>query len=395
MIPENPLLKRIKRHVIGRIRSFFVVTAPGLEKLCFEELMALPLSVKDAAVVAGGVEFKGRVHDCYLANLNLRTASRILMRIGEFKATNFRQLEKKLSDFSWEIFLYPGLVTKISVVSRHSRLYHKSAITDQFKTAIANRLAQTRVHGEIETGSPFSQHLFIRVVDDRFTVSLDSSGEILYKRGIKKHGGKAPIRETIAAAALKLAGYTCTDPLMDPMCGSGTFSIEAAMMAQNIPPGWFRNFAFMGWPCFRHQRWAHIRRESEKYFFPVNTHLIYASDKDKKACHALEKRIKQYNLSGIIKVFCKDFFDLSPAELTDQAGLVIINPPYGLRIGTRQESDALFYAICDKLKKEYNGWKLALVLPHKKLAKNIPFNLTTFPLFHGGLKLVLMTGRIT
>ncbi|QTA90462.1 THUMP domain-containing class I SAM-dependent RNA methyltransferase [Desulfonema magnum] len=413
---EHPLSKRIKRHVTGRIREFFAVVSPGFEKLCFDELTSLPLSVRSAIVVSGGVEFRGRIHDCYLTNLNLRTATRILMRIGMFKATNFCQLERKLAELPWELFLpfvpgaeagnkteaYADFLPQISVTARHSRLYHKAAITERFQKSISKRFAQTGLLFNFEANSEFtknlsfcSQQIFVRVLEDRFTVSIDSSGDILYKRGIKTHGGNAPIRETIAAAALKLAGYNCNEPLVDPMCGSGTFSLEAAMMATNTPPGWLRNFAFMGWPSFRPRRWSYIKQESEKNFIQIDTPLIFASDKDKSACDILQKRIERNDLSGIINVSCSDFFDVSPSKLTKQTGLVVLNPPYGLRIGTKQESDHLFHAVCRKLKQEYKGWKIALIAPDAHLVKKVPFKLTGHRFSHGGLELTLLVGNIT
>ena len=110
------------------------------------------------------------------------------------------------------------------------------------------------------------QRLFIRGVDDRFSVSIDSSGDLLYKRGIKTLAGTAPVRETLAAAILMLAGYSGNEALVNPMCGSGTFAVEGALMARNIPPGWNRSFAFMGWPGFRPAQWRHIRNAAEKRF---------------------------------------------------------------------------------------------------------------------------------
>ena len=419
MEPQNPLSKRIKRHVIGRVRDFFAATSPGLEKLCFDELMSLPLSVRCAMVVPGGVEFKGRVHDCYLANLNLRTASRILMRIGVFNADSFNDLEKKLADFPWELFLCPGslplisglglgedmasFLPRISVTTRHSRLYHKDAIAERFQASISKRLSQTDFHQEMtflsDAESENGQHdckqqIFVRVVDDRFTVSIDSSGDILYKRGLKKQGGSAPIRETAAAAALKLAGYNGNEPLVDPLCGSGTFSFEAAQMAMHMPAGWLREFAFMGWPSFRSQRWAHIRREAEEGLVQIGTPLIFASDKDRKACDALEKRVNASGLSEIIKVSCRDFFDFSPSELTKEKGVVVLNPPYGLRIGTKQESEDIFYAISDQLEKDYKGWRIALVAPDRRLVRTVPFELERHHFCYAGLKLTLLTGKI-
>ena len=391
---SNPLSKRIRRHVTGRIRDFFAVTTLGFEKPCFDELMSLPLSVRSGIIVSGGVEFRGKVHDCYLANLNLRTASRILMRIGCFKATNFTQVEKKLSDFPWELFLCPTVAPRISVAARHSRLYHKGAIAERFQASIIQRFSQMDRQEEISPSESCGQEIFVRVVDDRFTISIDSSGEILHKRGIKKHGGEAPIRETIAAAALKLSGYDGSTPLLDPMCGSGTFSIEAAMMATNTPPGCLREFAFMGWPSFAPQRWAYIKRESEKGLTRIRTPLIFASDQDRAACDTLKKSVRENELDRVIRVASSDFFELPPSSLTDQKGLVVLNPPYGERLGTKREIRKLFNAIFKKLKHDYKDWKIALIAPDRQIAAKVPFELSAYPFNHGGAKRILLVGKI-
>ena len=405
MKTRSSLSKRIKRHVTGRERDFFAVTAPGLEKLCFDELTSLPLSPKHAITVPGGVEFKGSVLDCYLANLRLRTAGRILMRVCMFKASNFGQLEKKMADFPWELFLRPDVSPDISVSSRKSRLYHSEAISGRFLTNISDRLAgfSSDMYPSQETGNVSrGQQIFVRVSDDRFTVSIDSSGENLYKRGIKKQGGTAPLRETIAAAALKLAGYVPGEMLpeeilIDPMCGTGTFSLEGALMAANIPPGYLRNFAFMEWPCFRPRQWNYLRRESEKYFRVPDKPSIFASDKDKAACDALEKVVSKSHLADIIQVSCQDFFDFSPSKRnrTGTPGLVMLNPPYGHRIGTQGESRKLFHDISGKLEKDYMNWKIALITSDRHLVRKLPFKLKSYRFSHGGLKLTLLVGRIT
>ena len=142
MAPLTAFEKRIKRHVIGPEQEFFVVTAPGLEHLCHAELMRLPLSRREAAIVTGGIEFRGRLHDCYLANLKLATANRILMRIAHFKANTFHKLHKKIAQFPWELYLAGGSELKVRVSSKQSRLYHKGAVAEYFEKAIAKRLGE-------------------------------------------------------------------------------------------------------------------------------------------------------------------------------------------------------------------------------------------------------------
>jgi putative N6-adenine-specific DNA methylase len=391
---ETPLKKRIKRHVIGRKRQFFAATAPGLETICREELRVLLPSGTPMAIVEGGVKFEGRLHDCYLADLNLRTANRLLMRIESFHAANFRELEKNLIAVPWELFILQDTPTHIRVTSRHSRLYHKDAVAGRVQASIALRFAQNEFSGEASPEPTVTQQIFVRLSDNRFTLSIDSSGDLLHKRGIKPRAAKAPIRETLAAAALILSGYTGTEPLVDPMCGSGTFAIEAALIAQKIPPGRFRDFAFMEWPSFQPKRWQHMKQAAEKKIVQTNTPFIFASDRDDRAVCELEDSVTQHGLSGVVAVSTRDFFDLSPTELTNRPGLVTLNPPFGRRLGFRRESEALFLSVCERLKKEYKGWKFVLISLNPRLAGMIPFRSTTHLLPHGGLKVALMTGRI-
>jgi putative N6-adenine-specific DNA methylase len=391
---ETPLKKRIKRHVIGRERRFFAATAPGLETLCREELKLLLPSGTPMAIVEGGVEFKGRLHDCYLADLNLRTANRLLMRIESFHASNFRELEKNLAAVPWELFLLPGTTTNIRVTSRHSRLYHKDAVAGRVQASIALHFAQNEFPKEDTPEPTVTQQIFVRLSDNRVTLSIDSSGDLLHKRGIKPCAAQAPLRETLAAAALILSGYTGTEPLVDPMCGSGTFAIEAALIARKIPPGRFRDFAFMQWPSFQPKRWQHMKQAAEKKIVRANTPFIFASDRDDRAASELEESVTQHGLSGIVAVSTRDFFDLAPTELTNRPGLVTLNPPFGRRLGSRRESEALFLSVCERLKKEYKGWKFVLITPNPRLAGMVPFRSTTHLLPHGGLKVALMTGRI-
>ena len=394
MPPEDPLSKRIKRRVIGRRHDFFIATAPGFETVCLQELLKLKPDAGRAGATPGGVEFEGRLDDCYLANLNLRSANRILMRIHTFKSTNFRKLEKKLGDIPWELYLHPGTLPKVHITTKHCRLRHSAAISERFHRAIAGQLSRLGSDKKITEIEPPQQNIYVRGIDDRFTVSMDSSGDLLYKRGLKKHAGKAPLRETLAAAALLMAGYDGREPLLDPMCGSGTFSLEGALMAKRIPAGWFRDFAFTGWPSFRPKKWNYLRRQAESQFIESEPTRIFASDTDPGACQKLERCVQAHGLSDAVQVDSVDFFDLNPREFTDRTGLICINPPYGRRLGGRNESRKFFQAICKRLKQEYRGWKLVLFAPSRKLARTLAFQMKSYPILHGGLKLALLIGKI-
>lgn len=389
--------KRIKRHVIGRHREYFAATSPGFESLCFEELTSPPLSIDTAKISAGGVLFSGRLSDCFRANLHLRTANRILMRIDSFKASNFRKLTKKLADLPWELYLPTPTEPEYHITARHSRIFHSGAIAERFSASIVNRFAAL---GDLaDSGQPSQRalKLFIRLVDDRFTVSLDSSGRHLYQRGLKTQTSTAPVRETTAAAILKFAGYTPSQPLVDPMCGSGTFSIEAAMIAQNIPAGWFRKFAFTQWPAYRqtHRRWQHIKSGWQKNISAPSHPLIFAFDIDRHLCRRLEKTILKYGLSQSITIANQNFFNLVPGDFCVTAGLIVLNPPYGRRIKTAIGGKNMYRRIWQKLSRDFYGWKFAVIVPRKQMLAEIPFSIQAYPIFHGGLHVSVVVGKVT
>ena len=388
--PSPALAKRIKRHITGRDQVFFAVTAPGVESLCRDELKGIGIAEETMQVLPGGVEFIGRQVDCCRANLYSRIATRILMRIAEFKATGFGELEKKVAGIPWELYLYPGISVGITVSAQKSRLIHTDAIADRIDKVLTAHLGSHRVDA-----SALNQRIFVRAVSDRFTLSIDSSGDPLYKRGIKTHGGSAPLRETGAAAILKLAGYSPGTPLVDPMCGSGTFSIEAAMMALNLPPGWFRDFAFRGWPAFRPRQWTHLREEAKKEFVQIARPCILACDRDPEICRTLFACLEAFDLSRAVRVECRDFLDREFIPFPPETqGLIVINPPFGRRLGTASQSTALITAICGRLKTSFAGWRFALLIPNTGIAKKIPFSHEARPFYHGGLKLILLTGAV-
>jgi putative N6-adenine-specific DNA methylase len=391
---ESALHKRIKRHIIGRQRTYFAATSPGFEDLCYNELTVLGFPNDNLSIVDGGVEFTGKLVDCYQANLHLRTANRILLRIDRIKASGFRQLEQKAAQIPWELYLPSTGALDMHVTSRHCRLYHTDAVGQCIAAAIERRLTDYDVSPKETGGSRSDITIFVRGLDDRFTISVDSSGDHLHRRGLKRHRGKAPLRETIASAALLLVGYKPPEPLIDPMCGTGTFSLEAALMAKNIPPGWFREFAFRHWPSFRPKRWDYLKRQCETPFNTPRQPIIFASDQDSAACRRLESCVRQHRLSDIITVSRKSFFDFQPQEVTDRTGVVVINPPFGVRLGSLDESEKLWDAIGDNLKRAYQGWKVVLVAPDRKLVKKMPIVLDDRPFLHGGLKPALMFGKI-
>ncbi len=387
--------RRIKRHVIGRRQDFFAVTLPGFESTCAQELNNLmdmfgtdTLEVKE--VIKGGVTFKGRLTDLYLANLHVRTAIRILMRLNRFKATNFKQLETHTGKIPWELYLSPGAVPALSVTSHHCRLYHTSAVSERIEKRISAYWSDQGV------GSKRSkvQTLFVRLQDDRATFSLDSSGKPLYRRGLKTHAAQAPLRESTAAAILTMAGYRPDRVLVDPMCGSGTFSLEAALMVKHVAPGLRREFAFMDWPAYRPKQWAHNLQIAEQRRRTVAAPLIWASDSDETAVSRLQACVEQNGFEDAVAVAHQDFFSLQPQRIARHPGLIVLNPPYGRRLQQQGNTEKRYQDIAAKLKMDFRGWNAALVVPSAGLAKGLGLSLKPFPLDHGGLRLTLLYGRI-
>ncbi|MBI5589662.1 MAG: RNA methyltransferase [Deltaproteobacteria bacterium] len=391
---SSSLEKRIKRNISGRKQEFFVITSPGLESLCRQELVRLPTFSGETASVSGGVEFSGKLYDGYLANLHLRTATRILMRIETVLATHFTRLSKKTAEIPWELYLRSDVAPLIRVSTHHCRLYHKDAVSAIFAESVRNRLLQYACDPQPEDRPAIQQRLFIRGMDDRFRVSMDSSGDLLYKRGVKTLAGAAPVRETLAAAILMLAGYSGREVLVNPMCGSGTFAVEGALMARNIPPGWMRPFAFMGWPGFSPSQWHHLRNAAEKQIVSGPLPPVIAFDNSPAACDLLALLAHSHAALDQIRVQEGDFFDLNPGELAIEPGLVVINPPYGKRMGTRRESRLLIQDVMKKLKADYRGWRFALMIPDRSGLGRISPEWRFHPIYHGGLKLELLVGKL-
>jgi putative N6-adenine-specific DNA methylase len=382
----SPFEKRIRRHVVGKSHRFFAVTAPGLEPLCRGELESMGLT---GAAVEGGVEFSGRLQAAYRANLCLRTANRILLRMHEFRATNFRALTQEAASVPWELFIAPSAALRIHVTTHHCRLHHSDAIAERVQNAMTECLSK---FSAAEARMP--QQIFIRGVDDRFTVSLDSSGENLYRRGIKTHAGTAPLRETLAAAALLLAGYSGEEFLLDPMCGAGTFALEAALVAKHLPPGGHRDFAFMAWPGFRPPHWDFLKRTADAQVIRLATPRIMASDNDPHACRALEECVGRHGLADAVSVSCRDFFDIDPRDLTDRPGLVTLNPPYGRRLGSSAQHAMLLRNVFQVLQEKYRGWKAVVIAPHTNAKIDVPFPAHVKHFFHGGLTVNVVVAEI-
>jgi putative N6-adenine-specific DNA methylase len=368
---------------VGDDIEIFLVATPGLEAPLCEE--ARSLHFKDAKIVPGGVTLRGGWPDVWRANLEIRGASRVLARIGEFRVMHLAQLDKRARKFPWGETLRADVPVRVEATCRKSRIYHSGAAAQRIKTAIHEELG-----APVSAEAPVS--IKVRIEDDLCTISIDTSGESLHKRGHKQEIGKAPMRETMAALFLRLCGYSGTEPVVDPMCGSGTFVIEAAEIAAGLYPGRSRNFAFQYLKSFNAAAWARMR-ECAKPVTP--SARFFGSDQDAGAIRMSQANAERAGVAAFTIFQQLPVSDLTPPD--GSAGLVIVNPPYGARIGDRKPLMELHHALGKTLLTRFVGWRVGLITTDPALAKatSLPFSAPSAPIAHGGLSVQLFqTGKL-
>ncbi len=396
VIPQTAaaLERRIKHHLIGRPQRFFAVTAPGLETLCRRELLSLPGALQITGIEKGGVAFEGRLHEVYDANLHCRTAHRFLMRIEDFRTVTFEALVRKTAAIPWELYLQPGSPPEVHVSAHRSRLYHSAAVAERILKGIGTRMSAVTAFDSQGTTKEVVQRVHARLTHDRCLLSIDSSGANLHKRGLKRQGGQAPLRETLAAALLMRTGYSGREILCDPLCGSGTFALEGALMAKQIPPGWFREFAFQAWPAFREGRWRHIRRTAAppNLAFPQPT--ILASDRSAAAVRRLQQTLTACGMDDVVRASQQNFDDLQGVTISPAGGIVVLNPPYGRRLGSRRTAEQAYTAIGRHLRSHFRGWRAAVLAPNRRLADLLGFRARRYTMSHGGQSVQALVGSI-
>lgn len=371
----------------------FAVTSPGLESFTTREL--LDLGFNNPVDEPGGITFQGGLADIYRANLHLRTASRILVRLGNFfHATTFAELGERLLRLPWERFLVPGQPVSLRVTCHRSRLYHSTAVGRAVASALSRRLAQPSplIHADEDADQP-AQLVVVRLADDVVTVSLDSSGRILHKRGYRQAVAKAPLRETLAAGILIASGWDKTSPLLDPFCGSGTIPIEASMLALGIPPGLQRHFAFMNWPGFIPGEWESIRQAAVPSSL-VDRHvpILQASDRDAGAIGMAQANAERAGVQDYIEFTCQAVSAITPAA---GPGWVVTNPPYGGRLNKGKDLRDLYARLGDVLRDKCPGWRVAILCSDPILLGQLGIKLdTTLGLVNGGINVRLACGQV-
>jgi putative N6-adenine-specific DNA methylase len=363
--------------------EIFLATFPGLEPMLLEEVRGK--GFRHARAVAGGVTIEGGWPEAWRANLWLRGAGRVLARVAQFHATHFAQLDDRARGVDWARLLRRDVPFRVEASCAGSRLYHSDAVAQRVATAIREGLGARE--------SPDAQVLVMaRMEKDICTLSLDTSGEPLHKRGYKQAVNPAPLRETMAALFLRQAGYDGTEPLFDPMCGAGTFVIEAAEIALRLNPGRARGFAFEQLATFDAEAWARMRAVQRAAPPPPP---LLGSDRDAGAIAMSQANAERAGVAASTTFTQAPISAASPPE--GPPGLVIFNPPYGARLGERGALLPLYRALGQTLRSRFAGWRVAMVVSEPKLAhaSGLPFLPPGAPVPHGGLRVQLFqTGRL-
>ena len=375
----------------ARLRSAVICT-PGLESVCEQEMRALGLKPKPAG--PGTIEFSATPRQLYSANVWLRTASRVIVRVAQFRATDFPHLQEHAARIDWGRWVPDGHAPSFRISSNESKLYHTKAI--------AQRLHQVSIPPSI--GEP-EQGFVVRIDRNTVTISIDSSGMALHKRAWRTELGPAPLRSTMAAAMLLRSGWTPADPLLDPFCGSGTIAIEAALIARGLPPGGDRDYAFQRWSDFEPGAWASVQGtvRSAHDAAPATSRNtsgtgaagdgpefapIVATDRDGSIIEAATRNADRADVGHAITFERRV---VAHTRAVEGAGWVVTNPPYGKRLG-RDELRGLYRRLGAVGRERLPGFGLCLLTADPALARSADRGLRPVARFrHGGLPVELFT----
>lgn len=393
--------------------ALYVVCAPGLEGITTAELRALGVQTGD--VEPGGVSLDGNADVIYQANLHLRSASRVVARVAGFRVTTFYDLESRARHIEWERWLGAEPV-RVRVTCRKSKLYHSDAVAERFVEAMSKRTGawaagrDVRNAGEQEDGAEpnadgdgaggiegggggeDAQLFIVRLLHDICTVSVDTSGALLHRRGYRQAVAKAPLRETIAAAMVLASGWRGEAPLVDPLCGAGTIPIEGALLARRIAPGIGRGFAFMRWPSFDAAVWGRHLAEARERELPNAPAPIVGTDRDAGAIEASMANATRAGVAADVELSQRTLSELQPP---DAPGWLITNPPYGMRVGAADTVRDLYAQLGNVARGALPGWGIGFLSPDRSLDTQPRIAVTpVFETTNGGIKVRYLTGRV-
>lgn len=378
--------------------ELFAVTAPGLEGVCAAELRGLGVA---GDVEAGGVAWRGDARSLYRANLELRTASRVLVRLASFRARTFHELERHAARVPWRRCVAAGGVAALRVTSRKSKLYHEGAVAERLARGLEAAGVRVEPPADEEGDVASSQLIIVRVLRDVFTISADASGVLLHRRGYRQALAKAPLRETIAAAMLLESGWDGRSPIVDPLCGSGTIAVEAALLARRVPPGLAaadrtaRRYAFERWPDFDADVWRDVVMQARAAILPPGAAPIRASDRDAGAVRAAQANAERAGVQADIDVARQPLGKFAVPSRAHATGAVVTNPPYGVRVGERRALAGLYAELGRVLRERAPGWRVALLAADDRLAAAAGLPLEArLHTRNGGIAVTLLAGCV-
>ena len=372
--------------------EFFAPCPRGLEKLLADELTSF--GAHEIRTTEGGAHFAGDWEVCYRTNLQSRLASRILWRVKEVTPYRTEQdVYQAVLDLPWPRWFDVGCTILVKVTAIKSPLKSLEFITLKIKDAVCDKFRAAK--GERPSVAKLDPDMRIHVFfeGDRFTTYLDTSGDALYKRGVRLHTNIAPLRENLAAGILMMTGWKPGIPLLDPMCGSGTFLIEAAQMSLNIQPGIARNFAFEKLKNFDAKLWDGMREAALAAQLPVSELPIYGSDLYGDALKAAHQNLEDAGIRETVDLKQCNALEASPPG--KEEGILVANLPYGERMGDEDELAELYPQLGDVLKKRFGGWNAYLFTADLRIAKLMRLSPSKrIPLYNGAIECRLFEYKI-
>jgi len=370
----------------NRPLELFATVALGVEELTAAELQRLGAS--DIQVVRGGVGFSGDRRILYRSLLRLRTASRVLVQLGSFSCTSPQELYDGMRTLPWTELLTPAMTLAVDCTLRDSAITHSHFAALKAKDAIVDLLRDaTGSRPNIETKTP-DLRVNLHIAKNRATVSLDASGAPLDRRGWRLDRNDAPLRETLAAAIMLHTGWDGSVPLLDPMCGSGTLLLEGAAIALGQPAGGGREFGLMRWRDFDRRLWERLLQEEQAAAASSLTVPVLGYDRDPKAIIACRENARRAGLEYAISFDRRPFEDTEPCG---HQGVLVMNPPYGVRMGDKAELEGVYRKIGEVFKRRFTGWTAYLLAGDLELAKLVGLKpARRFVLFNGPLECRLL-----
>jgi putative N6-adenine-specific DNA methylase len=360
-------------------RRFFAVATPGLEGVTVEEIRVLGGEV--LKVTRGGVTFAGPLELGYRANLWLRTAAAVRMRLIRFHAPSERLLAERAREVDWAAYLPDAEAVVLQVSSTRSGLGHGERLENIVRDALPPRPANASAHQEIH----------VRLVQDTCTLSLDMSGELLHRRGYRQETSRGPLRETLAAALILAAGWDPATPLLDPMCGSGTLPIEAALIATHRAPSLERWFACERWPLAKAAPgvWDRLRAQARELAVAAPPAPIQGSDRNAGAVGVARRNAERAGVGDIVGLERRDLAEVTPPP--GAPGLVLTNPPFGRRVTEVRELESLYSLLGQVLAQRFHQWQAAVVSADPRLERRIDLpRRGEIEFLHGGLRCRLL-----